>query len=293
MLMDRWLDVGWAAAVVCLACGPQVTVADTDSTAEDGSVGGDDLLDDGDGREDGGAIEGGSCAGLREDGRTVGGGDPGPSGFPPPCSPRVDGGPVGAYTCCSDDPAAQGGALPAFQGKEILEGATPLFSGANNALSTSGLCVKTGDIPAGSGLLEPEAAGCPIPCDPTWPDDAVATVCGEGRACCQTQPIERADCIVDPTTGLYRPVDGTDIGTEYDNGAIVTSWAPGEHATHQDPGGVSCSELAGGNLSGEVFRDCVRNLHVADRRGYCMALTPGQICPLVGSADACELLNEG
>lgn len=295
-LGGRW---GWvvAFAVGGLGCGPSVTdvASDTDPVEDDGDADGDDdgAGQDATGAPDGGVIEGGSCAGLDPGGPTIGGGEVGASGFPPSCNPRVDGGPVGAYTCCSDDPAAPGGALPNYAGKDVPEAATPFFSGVNNAIGTSGLCVKTAEVPVLSTLEEAAAAGCPIPCDPAWSGPSVESVCGAGHACCQTQEIEEPDCILDPASDKWRPVDGTDIGTKYESGAIVTTWAPGEHGTHQDPGGTGCAQLAGGDPSSATFLDCVQNLHVANHRGVCVALQPGQLCPLTAKADACTLLNEG
>ena len=86
------------------------------------------------------------------------------------CNPRQSDNCPETHFCCSDDPAAVGGELPGYMGKDIGN-ATPLFSGLNNALGTSGMCVRTEDIPAGSGLLEPNVVNCPIPCNPTWTED--------------------------------------------------------------------------------------------------------------------------
>jgi hypothetical protein len=224
------------------------------------------------------------CATIDADADTVAGGPLGALGFPPPCSPRASGG--GTWTCCSDDPAAQGGELPAYEGKGI-DGTTPIFSGGNNAIGTSGLCVRTSDIPVGSGLLEPQAANCPIPCNPTWDAGSIATVCGGNRVCCQTQELQPEDCILDGD--VWRPVTGEDIG----NG---TDWANNRHATHQDPGGVGCNVFAGGSGQGNpAWVDCIAQLTVADQRGYCMALQPGQACPAAvpGYLDACMQINMG
>ena len=217
-----------------------------------------------------------------DSGPTVGPGEPGPTGFPPfGCSPRSSG--EGVYKCCSDDPAAPGGALPDYANKNI-DGATPLFSGVNNALGTSGLCVNTSDIPTGSGLIETEAANCPIPCNPTWSEEETAIVCGASRVCCQTRELEAPDCVA-AEDGGFRPVTGEDIGDQ-------TDWAPAAHATHQDPGGVACSTIAGGDQASDVFLDCIAQLSVADQRGFCMALGPGQQCPAQQESyiDACEAM---
>jgi hypothetical protein len=194
------------------------------------------------------------------------------------------------YTCCSDDPTAEGSALPNYQGKNIAGSATPFFSGANNGLGTSGMCVKTADIPAGSGLLEPLALNCPVPCNPKWDDAGVEAVCGPSRVCCQTRELQPEDCVLDGD--VWRPATGFDIG----NAAVTppTAWAPGDHATHQDPGGTGCLTFAGGQAN-DAFNDCVFNLTVADQRGFCMALGPGQLCPhdQPDYLDACEQIQMG
>ncbi|MEM6993364.1 MAG: hypothetical protein AAF721_22820, partial [Myxococcota bacterium] len=157
------------------------------------------------------------CA-LIEGGPTVGPGEPGPTGFPvTPCNPRASG--EGSHKCCSDDPAAEGGALPAYANKDISGGATPYFAGANNAQSTSGLCVRTEDIPVGGGLLEPAAANCPIPCNPTWSADEITIVCGNNRVCCQTRELQAADCVQAEGESGFRPVTGADIPD-------LTDWSP-------------------------------------------------------------------
>ena len=221
------------------------------------------------------------CLDLPAGGPTVGGSEPGPLGFPVvACSPRASG--VGEYTCCSDDPSAVGGALPAYTGKGI-DGGTPIFADANNSLSTWGLCVRTDDIPVGSGLA---ANNCPLPCDPTWSQSDVDVACGGARVCCQTFAIQPADCILDPETQQWRPARGTDV---IDGLSI---WASDSHATHQDPGGAGCTQFTG-DSSGDAFLDCVAQLRVASQRGYCMALQPGQACPGAGEPNACDQINSG
>lgn len=212
-------------------------------------------------------------------GPTVGPGEAGPTGFSENwCSPRMSGN--GDWTCCSDDPAAEGGAPPNYVQKNISGGATPYFSGVNNDQSTSGMCVRTNDIPAGSGLLENEAFNCPIPCNPTWERDATDAVCGPSRVCCQTRELQAADCVQDESADGFRPVTGADIGS-------LTNWSAAEHATHQDPSGRSCSEAAiaagadpASVQTSPVFLDCVAQLSVANQRGFCLALGVGQACPL-------------
>jgi hypothetical protein len=204
------------------------------------------------------------------------------------------------YFCCSDDPSAEGGALPAYEGKGTT-GATPYFSGVNNALSIRGMCIDRDDIPFGSGLREAAAFGCPTPCNPTWSAADVAAVCGESRACCQTVELDASDCVLDPDDGTtFRPVTGADIGATYDNGTAVTDWAPGTHATHQDPGGVACRAIAGDPSDAELrtdptWLDCVAQLTVANERGFCMQLAAGDVCPTAQPdyVDACTRLDRG
>jgi hypothetical protein len=180
-------------------------------------------------------------------------------------------------------------------GKNISGGATAFFAGMNNALGTSGLCVRKDDIPAGSGLLEPAALNCPIPCNPTWSDGDISAVCGPSRVCCQTVQLAPEDCVCEgdgcPATG-WRPATGADIGST----AVIpqTSWAPNDHKTHQDPSGTGCLTFSGG-AQNDAFNDCVANLTVADQRGFCMALGPGQACPTDDPTylDACEQINMG
>jgi hypothetical protein len=280
----RWL--GWI--VLAMACGPAVTdgPGGNESGGDDDSD--DDDGDDSDDEESGdpdepvtpgpdGKID---CLDVPASHSTVGGSEPGALGFPVSCNPRLSG--SGEWTCCSDDPAAVGGELPAYQGKDI-DGNIPYFADVNNAVGTWGMCVRTGDIPAGSGLQTP--SNCPIPCNPTWDDTQRQEVCGAGRQCCQTVELQPEDCIMDDD-GTWRPVRGTDIG-------LGTNWANEQHATHQDPGGVGCSTFA--DSPSDAWEDCVRQLGVADQRGFCMALTAGQVCPAAapGYLDACEQINMG
>jgi hypothetical protein len=202
------------------------------------------------------------------------------------------------HFCCSDDPAAPGGALPGYAGREVPGSTTPFFSGINNALGRSGMCVNRDDIPFGSGLTEGVAAGCPVPCNPTWKVGDIEAVCGTGLSCCQTVELDEADCVIDPADGHYRPVDGSDIGTKYDNGTPVTNWSDGAHVTHQDPDGDACRVIAG-NVSAEeapnddTWRDCVAHLTVANQRGFCMAVGAGG-CPTARPdyVDACTRLEQ-
>lgn len=202
------------------------------------------------------------------------------------CNPKQESNCPDTHFCCSDDPAAVGGDKPNYVGKGISDGAMPYFSGDSNGLGVSGMCVRTGDI-VGQGLMELPAINCPIPCNPTWDDEWIDDVCGPSRVCCQTVELEAKDCVVDPGTSMYRPVTGDDIG-------VLSAWKPADHATHQDPNGSSCLAIAGGDANSDTFTDCVRQLSVADQRGFCMALNGG-ICPTkqVGYVDACTAANGG
>lgn len=275
----RWVAIGCVA--VLAGCTSSV-IDETDDggggSGTDGRPGGMDGDDDGPG-------EPATACGVG-DTELIGGGPPGPSGFPPPCSPQDNPG-VNGYRCCSDDPSAVGGAKPDYMALGISDGATPYFSEARNDASRFGQCIRVGDL-AGQGLVGAGVEGCPIPCNPTWPADWIDDVCGPARQCCQTVELQPTDCIVDDETGLYRPIAGDDIGPMY-------VWARGDHETHQDPGGSDCLEFAGGDPQAPAFQDCVRQLTVADQRGFCMALGVGQRCPLEdpGYVDACERLNAG
>ena len=195
------------------------------------------------------------------------------------CNPSNEGVDSDQYTCCSDDPAALGGGLPNYLGRSI-DGRLPLFSGANNALSATGACIDTSRI--ANGLREPEAQGCPIPCNPTWPSADVERVCGTGQVCCQTRALRPRDCIFDEQQDRYRPVRGTDIPEK-------TDWRPSAHQTHQDPNGQGCETLAQLDTASELFRDCINQLSVADRRGFCTAA--GNCCADARYVDACERIE--
>ncbi|MEM9459043.1 MAG: hypothetical protein AAGF11_33000 [Myxococcota bacterium] len=200
------------------------------------------------------------------------------------CDPRQEDNCPDTHFCCSDDPAAAEGQKPAYVGKNITNASTPYFSGDNNGRSRSGMCVRVDDI-AGQGLAEPFALNCPIPCNPTWPEDWIDDVCGVARVCCQTVALETPDCISGDDG--FRPVTGDDILAER------TLWRPSDHATHQDPNGSGCQALAGEDM--DLFFDCLAQLSVADQRGFCMALDATQACPteLPTFVDACTQLNGG
>lgn len=185
------------------------------------------------------------------------------------------------FTCCSDDPTADQGLLPKYT-LSLHDGGVPIFADGNNALSTQGMCVElTSAIRASSQL----GNGCPTPCDPTWAAGDVATVCGAGQECCQTQQLDHEkDCVLDSDTNLWRPVTGDDI---FDGGVSPpTTWSGGSHSTHQDPNGSSCMTFVqGGNANA-----CFRLLRVADHRGFCNG---AGLCPLAGMPNQCELINQG
>ncbi len=190
------------------------------------------------------------------------------------------------YQCCSDDPASQGGGLPGYPGA-TYSGTTPIFSDNNNVLSQTGMCI-------GSGTIPPEATtltnGCPIPCNPTWMPEEIATVCGPTANCCQTQPLNvDLDCVLDPGTGRFRAVQGSDIGQTYtrpDGTPVTINWANGSHDTIQDPDGNGCRIFtADPDPSSATNLECYDQLSAANQRGFC----DSRACNCI--EDACELLN--
>ena len=224
-----------------------------------------------------------------------------PSGRSPTC-------PKG-YVCCSDDPAALdltnlgGPALPAYEGRE--GSGVPLFSAARNSASYSGMCVGEGSVPPRGALEEPLAAGCPIPCNPSWTAEERAAVCGPDTICCQTVELDESDCVLDPalgSTGCWRPAHGGDI--EGLGGLETTRWTTDDHATLQDPGGSGCAEFVAGLSDAElddaaaerdeVMDACLRRLGVANLRGFCLGGAGVNFCPLAQPSyrDACEQLND-
>jgi hypothetical protein len=194
------------------------------------------------------------------------------------------------HFCCSDDPTTADGAIPAYANKSV-EGSTPLFADAANDQGDSGMCVRTEDIPSGSGLLDPRARNCPIPCNPTWGDTELASVCGEARVCCQTVELHEDDCVRDADTNLMRPADGRDALASLDGG---TRWNPTRDSTHQDPHFDVCAAHAG-DRTGPEFLECISHLTTANQRGYCMSLQPGQVCPTepeTGYRSVCDEMND-
>lgn len=212
---------------------------------------------------------------------TIGPGPTGITGYPElACHPGRSG--IDEFLCCSDGAAAVGG-TPNYEPGAPSGDGTPYFSGANNEAGDWGLCVRTGDVPAGVGLVYPP--GCPVACNPTWATEDVHLVCGLGMNCCQTRELEPEDCIEDPA-GTWRPVTGADLLLGR------TDWAPGRHATHQDPGADACADAAEGR-EGPAYEACVTELGAADQRGFCNGGAGG--CPLddPNYLDACEQINAG
>jgi hypothetical protein len=226
------------------------------------------------------------------------------------CSPGGESPCPEGYICCSDDPAAidlddiNMAVLPEYQGR----GGTgvPLFSGGNNSLSITGMCIAAGAVPIEGALADVGAQGCPVPCNPNWTGDQIEEVCGGNTICCQTVELDAKDCVLDMAVGdngCYRPVTGTDIDGL--GGLDATQWKGTEHTTHQDPSGVNCKTFVGGVgadvledkgiTAAELERACFRRLTVADARGYCLGKSPSvQACPLEQPTyrDACEQLND-
>ncbi len=228
-----------------------------------------------------------------------------PGGTDPNCP--SDGGE--AYLCCSDDPAAlrlstiDELVTPNYQGRGG-EG-TPIFSGGNNPLSKSGMCVREGSVPISGALADVNAQGCPVPCNPTWSNGDIQAVCGPNTICCQTVEIEPEDCVLDTTAGdagCWRPATGFDIegvGTQ-----ALSNWGGTAHKTHQDPSGTNCQMFVAGlppdvlaaqNLTAQqVQAACYRRLTVANQRGFCLGGAGVALCPLAQPAyrDACEQRND-
>lgn len=182
-----------------------------------------------------------------------------------------DNGCPGTETCCSDDPATVGGKIPNYMmdGVNNEKYGGPLFSDNNNALSTQGMCVQLGF----DSFL---SNGCPTPCNPTWDAPVIAEICN-GAQCCQTQELDpNKDCILDG--GVWRTVNGQDILDQ------KSMWGPA-HSTNQDPSADGCKVFAQENV--DSLRDCIRQLSVADQRGFCYA----NGCPCI--EDVCAMKNPG
>jgi hypothetical protein len=214
------------------------------------------------------------------------------------CNPtqNADACPEG-FVCCSDDPTTVDGLR--------------FFSGANNNLSSSGMCIRDSVVNSGQAGL---ANGCPVPCNPKWGSATKELVCGSSvtALCCQTTALEPEDCIYDVGLSCFRPVNGTDTdevpscpvgdlqgvlqATGYDVALARcnSSWSRSAHVTHQDPGvssGSSACSVLDAALTEIDFWGCVDTLTVADQRGFCLTKSPSvQVCP-TDLADAEKIAN--
>ncbi len=179
--------------------------------------------------------------------------------------------------CCSDDPATTKGRLPNyFNNKNDAKFGVPIFSGNNNSLSTSGMCVSVGEFPS------PFTNFCPVPCNPTWEQGEREAICGVGSLCCQMQELDPLkDCVMG-ADGKWRAVTGADI-------PALTTWGD-RHATNQDAQGANCTLFASGGGAGAVdaaaLSDCYAQLTVANQRGFCY-----KSCPCI--EDVCAMKNPG
>lgn len=151
------------------------------------------------------------------------------------------------------------------------------------------MCVHVESVREELSLTVDGAHGCPIPCNPTWGAAEIAATCGEGVECCQTTPIEPADCVQDDPEDeqSWRPVRGSDLLEG------KTGWAPADHRTHQDPGGLGCQLFAAEEVDVDDpgFALCLEALTVADQRGFCGRIAGG--CAQDDGPDACEQINMG
>ena len=179
-----------------------------------------------------------------------------------------------SYTCCSDDPAAQGGKLPAYRGVATSATfGTPIFSENNNPISSQGMCVQA------SAIANPLTNGCPVACNPTWSAADIDTVCG-GVSCCQTEEVDPEKDCFQGGDGVWRAFTGADILTG------ATGWG-NKLATNQDPSAMGCATFAGNaDVNDPTFADCLNQLSVANQRGFC-----NDTCPCV--EDLCALKNPG
>ncbi len=195
------------------------------------------------------------------------------------CSPALSPDCPDGEVCCSDDPATTKGRLPNyFSGTNDDKYGIPIFSGANNPLSSSGMCVAT------DGIVSPFTTGCPVPCNPTWDTGRRDAICA-GALCCQMQELDPVkDCVLDPMTKRWRAVTGNDIGAV---GVGLTQWGP-LHTTNQDPDGAQCTVFAssGGTMPVDkaAQNDCFDQLTVANQRGFCY-----KSCPCI--EDVCDQKN--
>jgi hypothetical protein len=197
------------------------------------------------------------------------------------CSPATSPECPDGEVCCSDDPATTKGLLPAYyNAADNTKFGVPIFSGANNPLSSSGMCVST------DGIDSPFTTKCPVPCNPTWDVGRREAICGGGIQCCQMQELDPIkDCVLDPMTNKWRAVTGADIGAP----PKLSTWG-GLHTTNQDPLGAQCTVFAtsGGTkpVDKVALADCYAQLSVANQRGFCRLS-----CPCI--EDVCDAKNPG
>lgn len=202
-----------------------------------------------------------------------------------PCAPNGNDSCPESHQCCSDDPTTLDGRLPDY-GRGLPDVSDPIFAAGGNFRGSSGVCVNTDEVPSGLSLDAP--LRCPLPCNPTWPDTDIEAVCGEGAACCQTVSISAEDCVLDPTSGRWRPAAGQDALASLSGGDL---WKPTTNSSHQDPDFDACAELADADRTSAIFSDCVGQLSVANQRGFCMQLEGGE-CPLPADPSTrCDELN--
>lgn len=244
------------------------------------------------------------------------------------CNPSLGGDacPDG-FECCSDDPAAYStaqntsvGIVPDYDQAPNNRTSQPIFSEVNNVISRTGMCVSKSNVISAlaegqAGLLQPPAVGCPRPCNPTWSESDIQSVCkvnslGQTNLCCQTVELDVTDCVYDNSLACFRPVTGLDLGVTGNNppalqrvdssGNIIMGssvlWIDGDHATMQGPNGDACTTFAGGDKNSVLWSECARALSVANQRGYCLTRDDSNgiaTCPLNNTsyADACEQLN--
>lgn len=193
------------------------------------------------------------------------------TGFREPCHPsHFDRGASTSVVCCSDDPAAPGGAPPRFDAVGVgPPGAmTPLFAGPNNDEAEFGLCEFKRSSPSTSVI---PGSSCPIPCNPLWSQARIDDVCvlSSGPVCLQHVEVRPEDCIF--VDGLWRPIRGTDVAAPED-------WVVDEPGTRQDPELERCRAYAtggAGTIDSARLRDCVDQLTSADQRGFCGSTGPG------------------
>lgn len=202
--------------------------------------------------------------------------------FAVPCKPSAfHPGRDGGFSCCSDDPAASQGRLPAYAvipPADGLELGEPLFADLRNDLSAFGQCAL-GEVEAADVFDD-----CLVPCNPRWSHEDVVAVCGGGNpfmSCCQTVPTEPADCL--NVDGLWRAVRGSDMSSPED-------WVTSEPGTRQDPELAGCHDWAmvEERFDATRFRDCVSQLGSADQRGLCI---PVETCPVSEEIDPCLARN--